>query len=168
MTTQRPGLWLGLLATPLCALVLAIGFFGGKYALHRYACSGDATLIPAAGAPYDVEVRGEFCDDADAVNFVHVTLKRAGPLGTDATVFVYEPVDDGNDADDSNAPPTVRWLSANHLEIAVDTVAQIERKQTSVHGIEISYKVAHDRSVPDVQDLAAIDSMKHRARLAKL
>jgi hypothetical protein len=168
MTTKRLGLWLGVLAASVCTLALIMVFVGGKYALHRYACFGDASMVTEAGAPYDVEVRGESCNESGTLNFVHVSLKGAGPLGTDATIFIYEPVDDGNDDDDSNTPPQVRWVAPNHLEITVDTVAQIDRKQASAHGIEISYQVAHDRSVPDLQDLAAADAMKHRARLARL
>ena len=141
MNTNRAGLCLGIFAIATVTLVLAAAT--GRYVLQRYTCSGDASLISRAGGPYNVEVNDEACNSTGTVNFVQVKLKGAGPMGSDATVFVYEPIDDGRDDDDSNAPPMIRWTSKDHLEVVVDTVSRIDEQQFSSHGVTISYKLAH-------------------------
>lgn len=141
MKTNRAGLGLGVFAIAMATLVLA--FASGRYVLDRYACSGDASVIASPGALYNVEVNDEACNSTGTVNFVQVKLKGAGAMGSDATVFVYEPIDDGRDDDDSNQPPMIRWTSKDHLEVAVDTVARIDEQQFSSHGVTISYQLAH-------------------------
>jgi hypothetical protein len=141
MNTNRAGLCLGVFAIATVSLVLALAT--GRYVLHRYTCSGDASVISSPGALYDVEVNGEACNSTGTVNFVQVKLKGAGPMGSDATVFVYEPIDDGRDDDDSNEPPMIRWTARDHLEVMVDSVSRIDKQQFSSHGVTISYQLAH-------------------------
>lgn len=132
-------------ALTLCAmpLLLVVGIGASHLAWHRLACTRDASIIAHGSARYDVEVSGETCNSAGIASFVRVKLKGGGALGADSTVLVYEPVDNGNDEDDANQPPEVRWLSPEHLQIDVHTAALVDRQETFSHGVTISYHIAN-------------------------
>jgi hypothetical protein len=165
MNTKQLGVWPALVAVALIALVVFACVASGRYAWHQYACSSDASLVSGASSRFAVEVRGESCNAEGTLNFVHVKLKGAGLLGSDATVFVYEPVDNGDDDDDGNQPPNVRWLTPDHLEIAVDTASRVDTQEFSSHGVTISYRIGH---VIPIEHVAVADPLRHKQHIASL
>ncbi|WP_114241469.1 hypothetical protein [Dyella sp. C9] len=165
MNTKRLSVWPALVAVAFIALAVLAVAATGRYAWHEYACSSDASMVAGGPSKYAVEVRGESCTANGTLNFVHVKLKGAGLLGSDATVFVYEPVDNGDDEDDGNQPPTVRWLSPNHLEIDVDTASRVDTQEFSSHGVTISYRIGH---VIPIEHVASADPLRHKQHVASL
>jgi len=146
-------------------MVLVAGIGAGQFAWHQYACTRDASTITRGGSRYDVEVSGETCNSAGIASFVRVKLKGAGALGSDSTILVYEPVDNGNDDDDANQPPEVRWLSPDHLQIDVHTAVHIDRQVASSHGVAISYRIVN---LKPSERLTTMARLRRSPRVASL
>ena len=104
---------------------------------YHSTCAHDIRTISPQQGKFDAVVEEECCSGFGGWCEVAIKLRWRAGWGLDTKIFVYDPdLGPGGTHD-----PVVTWLSANELEIDVDSVSHIHSQLGQARGVKITYRI---------------------------
>ncbi len=133
-------IWTGLFVP----LVLgAGGLAAGRWWQAQTARYRNVERIVRGPADRDAQIVDEICDVS--IEYVYVQRRESADR---QLVFSYYPMAASPMLQREDVPPTVTWLDAGHLRIAIDVVSQVLERHERVEGIAVQYRIGREIYAP--------------------
>ena len=125
-------------------LVLGAGALAaGRWWRTQTACFRNVEQIVRGPADRDAQIVDEVCDVE--IEYVYLHRRRSDDR---QLLFSYARMAGSPMLQREDVPPTVSWLDAGHLRIAIDVVSQVLERHETVEGIEVEYRIGREMYPP--------------------